>query len=72
MPAVSEFGFYSVARLARLGGGVTKRELEAEELQLKFFGGSRYLGAYLGPREELEVWVRPQVCGMDPWGMNPR
>ena len=23
--------------------------------------GSRYLGAYIGPQEELAVWVKPQV-----------
>ena len=28
---------------------------------MNFFSGSRYLGAYLGTQEELEVWVKPQV-----------
>ena len=28
---------------------------------MNFISGSRYLGAYLGPQEELEVWVKPQV-----------
>ena len=28
---------------------------------MKFFSGSRYLGAYLVPQEELEAWVKPQV-----------
>ena len=32
-----------------------------EGLTLNFVSGSRYLGAYLGPQEELEVWVKPQV-----------
>ena len=34
-----------------------KREFEAEGFQLKLAGGSRYLGAYIGTREELEAWV---------------
>ena len=28
---------------------------------MNFVSGSRYLGAYLGPQAELEVWVKPQV-----------
>ena len=28
---------------------------------MNFVSGSRYLGAYLGPQEELAVWVKPQV-----------
>ena len=40
---------------------VAKRELSAEGLVLNFVCGSRYLGAYLGPQEELEAWVKPQV-----------
>ena len=28
---------------------------------LNFFSGSRYLQAYIGPQEELDVWVKPQV-----------
>ena len=28
---------------------------------MNFVSGSRYLGAYLGPQEELEAWVKPQV-----------
>ena len=38
-----------------------KREFAAEGLTLNFVSGSRYLGAYLGPQEELEAWVKPQV-----------
>ena len=38
-----------------------KREFAAEELTLNFVGGSRYLGAYLDPQEEIEAWVKPQV-----------
>ena len=30
-------------------------------LALNFVSGSRYLGAYLGPQEELEAWVKLQV-----------
>ena len=32
-----------------------------EGLTLNFIGSSIYLGAYLGPQEELEAWVKPQV-----------
>ena len=28
---------------------------------LNFVSGSRYLGAYVGPRNQLEAWVKPQV-----------
>ena len=38
-----------------------RREFSAEGLVLNFVRGSRYLGDYLGPQEELEVWVNPQV-----------
>ena len=38
-----------------------KREFAREGLCLNFVSGSRYLGAYLGPQEELEAWVKPQV-----------
>ena len=38
-----------------------KQEIETEGLQLKFDGGSQYLEEYLGPREEVEAWVQPQV-----------
>ena len=38
-----------------------KREFAVEGLNLNFVSGSRYLGAYLGPQKELEVWVKPQV-----------
>ena len=40
---------------------VAKREFEREGLNIYYVGGGRYLGAYLGPREELEAWVRPKV-----------
>ena len=30
-------------------------------LNLNYIGGSRYLGGYLGPRAELEVWVRTKL-----------
>ena len=38
-----------------------KRELAKEGLVLNFVSGSIYLVAYLGPQEELEAWVNPQV-----------
>ena len=38
-----------------------KREFAIEGLTLNFVIGSRYLGAYLGPRDKLEAWVKPQV-----------
>ena len=31
-----------------------------EVLALNFVTVSRYLGAYLGPQEELEAWVNPK------------
>ena len=34
-----------------------------EGLYLNFVGGSQYLWSYLGPREELEAWLKPQVEG---------
>ena len=37
------------------------RGFAEEGLALNFVSGSRYLGAYLGPLEELEAWVKPQV-----------
>ena len=38
-----------------------RREFVAEGIVLKFISGSRYLGVYLGPEEELAVWVKPQA-----------
>ena len=38
-----------------------RRDFAAEGLILNFVSGSRHLGAYLGPQEELEAWVTPQV-----------
>ena len=38
-----------------------RRYFEVEGLVLNFVSGSRYLGAYLGLQEQLEVWVKPQV-----------
>ena len=38
-----------------------KREFAAEGLILNFGSGSRYLGSYLGPRDQLEAWEKPQV-----------
>ena len=39
----------------------TKREFSAEGLILNFVSGSWYLGAYLGPHDQLAVSVKPQV-----------
>ena len=39
----------------------SKREFAVEGLDLNFISGSRYIGAYIGPRDQLEVWVKPQV-----------
>ena len=33
----------------------------AEGLDINFVGSSRYLGDYLGTRQELDEWVKPQV-----------
>ena len=38
-----------------------KHEFAIEGLTLNFVSSSRYLGAYLGPRDQLEAWVKPQV-----------
>ena len=38
-----------------------RMEFAAEGLVLNFVSGSQYLGAYLGPQEELAVWLKPQV-----------
>ena len=38
-----------------------KREFAVEGLTLNFASGSRYLGVYLGPQEELEAWIKPKV-----------
>ena len=37
------------------------REFERAGLNLNYIDGGRYMGAYLGPREELEEWVWPKV-----------
>ena len=42
-----------------------KMEFSAEGLILNFVIGSRYLGVYLGPRGQLEAWVKPQVEAWD-------
>ena len=39
----------------------TKRELERAGLNINGVYGGCYLGAYLGPMEEIEAWVRPKV-----------
>ena len=40
---------------------VARWEFERAGLKLNYVGVSRYLGAYLGHREELEAWVRPKL-----------
>ena len=40
---------------------VAKQEFAKEGLVLNFVSGSRYLGAYLGPGDQLDAWVKPQV-----------
>ena len=40
---------------------VAEQEFAKEGLDLNFISGSRYLGAYLGPQDKLEAWVKPQV-----------
>ena len=42
-------------------GEAAKQDFAIEGLTLNFVSGSRYLGVYLGPQEELEMWVKPQV-----------
>ena len=37
------------------------QEFVADGLELNFVSGSRYLGAYLRPQEELAEWLKPQV-----------
>ena len=41
--------------------GVAMKEFEAEGLALNFVSGSRYMGSYLCPQEELATCVKPQV-----------
>ena len=38
-----------------------RSSLQQIGLELNFLGVSWYLGFYIGPREELEAWVKPQV-----------
>ena len=44
---------------------VAKRESAMEGLELNFVIGSRYLVAYLGPWDQLEARVKPQVEAWD-------
>ena len=46
-----------------------KREYAVEGIDLNFVSGSKYLGAYLVPQEELEAWVKPQ---METWAHGVR
>ena len=38
-----------------------RQEFERARINLNYVDGSRYMGAYLGPREDIEEWVRPKV-----------
>ena len=38
-----------------------KWEFAIKVLTLDFISGSWYLGEYLGPQDQLEAWVKPQV-----------
>ena len=42
-----------------------RREFEQAGLHLTYIDGSIYLGAYLGPMEELEAWMRTKVEAWD-------
>ena len=42
-----------------------RREFVKEGLVLRLVSGSRYLGAYLGPQNQLEVWIKSQVEAWD-------
>ena len=47
-----------------------KRYFSSEGLILNFFSSSWYLGAYLGPQDQLEAWVKPRRP-MPPLGVLP-
>ena len=36
-----------------------KKIISIRGVVLNFVNGSRYLGAYLGPQEDLEMWLKP-------------
>ena len=36
-------------------------EFKQAGLNINYVDGIRYLGSYLGPKEELEAWVQPKV-----------
>ena len=42
-----------------------KRKFKQVGLSLNYIDGSRYLVAYLGPKEQLEAWVSPKVDAWD-------
>ena len=41
--------------------GAARREFVAEGRVLNSVSVSKYLGDYLGPQDQLETWVKPQV-----------
>ena len=46
-----------------------KRGFSGEVLNLHFVSSSRCLGAYLGPQDEIETWVKPH---MEEWAQRVR
>ena len=44
---------------------LAKQEFSKEGLVLNFVSGSWYLRVYLGPQDQLEAWVKPQVEAWD-------
>ena len=46
-----------------------KREFAVEGLTLNFVSSSLYLGAYLVPQEDLDVWVKHKV---EAWAQGVR
>ena len=47
------------------GKEAAKREFERSGLNINYVDGRRYLGYYLGTREDLEEWVSPKVEAWD-------
>ena len=39
----------------------TNQAFEAEGLRINVVPGSQYIGAYIGPEEDSDAWVRPQA-----------
>ena len=58
LPKPSESCF--IANVSEQEEGANRR-FATEVLDLNFVGSSRYLGDYLGTKEELEAWMKPKV-----------